>query len=94
MLRKMHLNALKIDRPFVRRIGGRPEDKTKVDTMINLGHRMNLRVIAEGWKPSNNWNFFGNMAVMKRKGTISASRCQGSSCQVVPAVTMQSQGAH
>ena len=48
MLRKMHLNALKIDRPFVRRIGGRSEDKTKVSTMINLGHRMNLRVIAEG----------------------------------------------
>ncbi len=48
MLKKLHLNALKIDRPFIRRITGRPEDKTKVSTMINLGHRMNLRVIAEG----------------------------------------------
>ena len=48
MLKKLHLNALKIDRPFIRRIAGRSEDKTKVSTMINLGHRMNLRVIAEG----------------------------------------------
>ena len=47
-LRKLPLNALKIDRSFVRKIESNPENKTKVSAIINLGHRMNLRVIAEG----------------------------------------------
>lgn len=47
-LRKLPLNALKIDRSFVRKIESNPENKTRVSAIINLGHRMNLRVIAEG----------------------------------------------
>ncbi len=48
MLKNLHVDALKIDRSFVRRITTHPEARTKVSAMMSLGHRMNLRVIAEG----------------------------------------------
>ena len=48
-LKKLPLDALKIDRSFVSRITGNPDQAAaKVSSMIELGKDLNLRVIAEG----------------------------------------------
>lgn len=57
MLRRLPLNALKIDRSFVCKIASHPDDRIKVSAIINLGHRMNLRVIAEGVETVDDLDF-------------------------------------
>ena len=48
-LKKLPLDALKIDRSFVSKITGSPDQATaKVSSMIDMGQDLNLRVIAEG----------------------------------------------
>jgi diguanylate cyclase (GGDEF)-like protein/PAS domain S-box-containing protein len=47
-LRELPLDALKIDRRFISRIAGNPDETTKVSTIIEMGQDLNLRVIAEG----------------------------------------------
>jgi diguanylate cyclase (GGDEF)-like protein/PAS domain S-box-containing protein len=47
-LQRMPLDALKIDREFVKEMGPDATGSSIVDSIIALGHTMNLRVIAEG----------------------------------------------
>jgi len=47
-LRQMPLDALKIDREFVKEMGRDATGRSIVDSIIALGHTMGLRVIAEG----------------------------------------------
>ena len=48
-LKKLPLDALKIDRSFVSRITRNPDQATaKVSSMIDMGQDLNLRVVAEG----------------------------------------------
>jgi len=56
-LRRLPLDALKIDRSFVRRITNGAESQSKVSSMINLGHQMNLRVVAEGVEEAGHLEF-------------------------------------
>lgn len=47
-LQKLPFNSLKIDRSFVKVLDSRPEGRRMVDSLINLAHNLNMRVIAEG----------------------------------------------
>jgi diguanylate cyclase (GGDEF)-like protein len=47
-LRTFPVNVLKMDQSFIRHIGKRPEDRTMVSAVINMGRSLNLRVVAEG----------------------------------------------
>ena len=47
-LRRFPLDALKIDRSFVRRLGGRRGDLEVVRAILALGHSLGMDVIAEG----------------------------------------------
>lgn len=47
-LRRFPIDSLKIDQSFVHGVTTRAEDAMIVDTIINLAHRMQLDVIAEG----------------------------------------------
>jgi len=47
-LQRMPLDALKIDREFVKEMNHDATSRSIVDSIIALGHTMNLRVIAEG----------------------------------------------
>ena len=47
-LQEFPIDVLKIDKSFVQRITGDPDDSTIVRAIINMGRNLNLRVIAEG----------------------------------------------
>jgi diguanylate cyclase len=47
-LRRFPIDALKIDRSFVREITTNPDDATIVSAVINMGRSLKQRVIAEG----------------------------------------------
>jgi diguanylate cyclase (GGDEF)-like protein len=48
LLRKLPISEIKIDRSFVMTMLENENDATIVDTLIDLAHRINLRVVAEG----------------------------------------------
>ena len=56
-LRKLPLDALKIDRSFVRQITTVPAGTNTVGAMISMGQRLNLRVIAEGVETAEDLEF-------------------------------------
>jgi predicted signal transduction protein with EAL and GGDEF domain len=47
-LRRLPIDELKIDRPFVSRMVDDPGDRALVRTAIDLGHHFGMRVVAEG----------------------------------------------
>src|SRR5690606_19501237 len=47
-LKRFPVNHLKIDRAFVADLGCDPDSDTIVRTIVQLGHNLGLRVIAEG----------------------------------------------
>jgi diguanylate cyclase (GGDEF)-like protein/PAS domain S-box-containing protein len=47
-LARLPIDALKVDRSFVWRMGENPQDMTIVMTIISLAHALDLKVIAEG----------------------------------------------
>jgi EAL domain-containing protein (putative c-di-GMP-specific phosphodiesterase class I) len=67
-LRKLPLDALKIDRSFVRKITSGSEGKSKVSSIISLGHRMNLRVVAEGVEEAGHLEFLWEQSCDEAQG--------------------------
>jgi EAL domain-containing protein (putative c-di-GMP-specific phosphodiesterase class I) len=47
-LQRLPFQTLKIDRAFVKGVEEKPEMRAMVDSLINLAHNLNMRVIAEG----------------------------------------------
>lgn len=47
-LRRLPVAKIKIDRSFVQKIGGDPEDEAVVRAMVSLGHALGKQVVAEG----------------------------------------------
>jgi EAL domain-containing protein (putative c-di-GMP-specific phosphodiesterase class I) len=47
-LPKLPFGALKIDRSFVKELGSRPETKAMVQSLVNLAHNLDMKVIVEG----------------------------------------------
>jgi EAL domain-containing protein (putative c-di-GMP-specific phosphodiesterase class I) len=52
-LRKFPIDSVKIDRSFVRGLPGSSEDVAIVGAVIELGHALNLSVVAEGVETSD-----------------------------------------
>lgn len=47
-LKRLPITALKIDQSFVRDLGTDPDDRILAATIVNLGHSLGLKVVAEG----------------------------------------------
>jgi len=59
-LQKLPLDHIKIDQTFVRALDQNPNNAAIVETIINMGHNLNLKVIAEGVESK------GELNVLKR----------------------------
>ncbi len=56
-LSQFPIDVLKIDLTFVQRIGKSKQDEAIIETIINLGHSLNLKVLAEGVETEEQYEF-------------------------------------
>jgi EAL domain-containing protein (putative c-di-GMP-specific phosphodiesterase class I) len=54
-LRRLPVSEIKIDKSFVIGMAGSSEDGIIVDSIIELGHKLGLRVVAEGVETLSSW---------------------------------------
>ena len=67
-LRKLPLDAVKIDGSFVRGITSGAESQSKVSSMISLCHEMNLRVVAGGVEEAEHLKFLWERSCDEAQG--------------------------
>jgi diguanylate cyclase (GGDEF)-like protein/PAS domain S-box-containing protein len=67
-LRRFPIDALKIDRSFVRDITTNPDDATIVSAVINMGRSLKQRVIAEGVETREQLTFLQNQQCGEGQG--------------------------
>ncbi|MDQ1627562.1 MAG: hypothetical protein QOI54_1306 [Actinomycetota bacterium] len=60
-LRNLPVHEVKIDREFVRNVTGSSEDLAIVRAVINLGHDLGLRVVAEGVEDESTWKILRDL---------------------------------
>ena len=59
-LRGLPLDEVKIDRSFVMRMAGSTSDSVIVESTIDLGRNLGLRVVAEGVESAEAWSWLGD----------------------------------
>lgn len=69
-LRRLRLDALKIDRTFVAGLPGSPEDRAIVCTILTLGHSLGLRVVAEGIETSDQRDLLSELGCPEGQGFL------------------------
>lgn len=67
-LQKLPVTELKIDRSFITPLTGKSEAPSIVESIINLGHVMNLRVTAEGIEDEDTWWLLDGLGCDKAQG--------------------------
>lgn len=60
-LKKLPIDELKIDKSFVLNVAKDKSDVTIVKSTIDLGHNLNLKVVAEGIENQEAWNLLASM---------------------------------
>jgi diguanylate cyclase (GGDEF)-like protein len=60
-LRRLPVSEIKIDKSFVQSMGSCPEDRVIVDSVIGLGHKLGLNVVAEGVENQAAWQTLANL---------------------------------
>jgi diguanylate cyclase len=54
-LRRLPVDEVKIDRSFIKELEAQRDDEVIVSSTINLGHALNLKVVAEGVEEASSW---------------------------------------
>jgi len=54
-LRRLPVSEIKIDKSFVQSMSACPEDRVIVDSVIGMGHKLGLNVVAEGVENHSAW---------------------------------------
>jgi EAL domain-containing protein (putative c-di-GMP-specific phosphodiesterase class I) len=60
-LKRLPVDEVKIDRSFIKELEARSDDDLIVRSTINLGHAMNLKVVAEGVELISSWDALGRL---------------------------------
>jgi len=67
-LSRLPVDELKIDRSFVQRMAGTPQDQTIVASTIGLGHSLGLSIVTEGVEDAQTWALLGQMGSDEAQG--------------------------
>lgn len=76
----MPLDTIKIDRSLITDIATGAEDAEIVRAVIDMGHSMSRRIVAEGWKPNSRWLTCAAWAATRSKAICSAGPYPVPSC--------------
>jgi EAL domain-containing protein (putative c-di-GMP-specific phosphodiesterase class I) len=69
-LKRLPINALKIDQSFVRDVSTDQDDAALVMAIITLAHNLRLLVVAEGVETEEQWNFLHLMKCDEIQGFL------------------------
>ncbi len=61
-LRRLPVSEIKIDKSFVIGMSSSPEDRAIVDSVIGLGHKLGMNVVAEGVETHAAWNALASLS--------------------------------
>jgi len=67
-LKRMPVNEMKIDRTFIKDMATDEDDRSIVDTTINMGHNFGLRVVAEGVEDRETVELLNKMGIDQVQG--------------------------
>ena len=67
-LQRLPVAELKIDRSFVTNLASDPSDRAIVRAMVELGHSLGLRVVAEGVEDQGAWDELANLGCHEVQG--------------------------
>jgi diguanylate cyclase (GGDEF)-like protein len=60
-LKRLPVDEVKIDRSFIQELEAQGDDDVIVRSTINLGHALNLKVVAEGVEAESSWEALGRL---------------------------------
>ena len=60
-LKRLHVDELKIDKSFVKKVLIDPMDRTIIEMIVTIGKRFNLKVVAEGVETKEQYMFLKTM---------------------------------
>jgi diguanylate cyclase (GGDEF)-like protein/PAS domain S-box-containing protein len=69
-LQQFPISTLKIDKSFVRHVVTSPDDATIVDTIVQMGHNLNMDVVAEGVEDEAQLNFLQKLGCTYVQGLL------------------------
>jgi diguanylate cyclase (GGDEF)-like protein/PAS domain S-box-containing protein len=72
-LQQFPISTLKIDKSFVRDVAINPDDATIVGTIIQMGHNLNMDVVAEGVENEDQLNFLQGLHCTHVQGLLFGS---------------------
>ncbi|GAB4227190.1 MAG: EAL domain-containing protein [Elainellaceae cyanobacterium] len=68
MLKQFPLHTLKIDREFIKDLSTSSRDAAVIQSIVALGHSLNLEVVAEGVETLEQWNFLQSIRCNAMQG--------------------------
>lgn len=69
-LQQFPISTLKIDKSFVRHVSTNPDDATLVSTIVQMGHNMNMDVVAEGVETEEQLTFLQTTGCTYAQGLL------------------------
>ena len=55
-MKRLPVDEVKIDRSFIKELETQGDDEVIVSSTVNLGHALELKVVAEGVEEASSWN--------------------------------------
>jgi len=91
-LKRLAVNKLKIDQSFVRDLVDSPDDAAIVRAVIQLGHNLQLSVIAEGVETQAQWNYLSRFGCDEAQGYLLGKPTPAGEFAALYATRMQTTG--
>ena len=67
-LKRLPIDAVKIDRTFIRDAGDDPQDRAIVRAIVALARSLDLEIIAEGVETREQWQFINDLSCHRAQG--------------------------